>query len=168
LEVTSSDGACTLTVDLAIIVAPLFGVDWLKRFRSVVGYRLLFQEADGIAAVAGPTYPDVEFFSRDGERRGLARWARFSVIGRLVVADENGKELGAVDYGLRRDCLLCANGEEVGSIRRSISPGTPKFLPPSKSHLIDRFEYNYDCTASFDDRLLFTWLARQAVSKFDT
>jgi len=167
-EVASSDRSCTLTVDLAIILAPLFGVDWLKRLQSVVAYRLVFEEADSIVAVVVPTSPDVEFFSRDGEPKGQARWARFSVIGRLVVADENGKQLGAVDYGLRRDRLLSVGGQEVASIRRRIRPGTPKILPPSKSHLIDRFEYKYDSTTSFDARLLFTWLARQAVSKFDT
>lgn len=165
-EVAAPDGARALTVDLAILAAPLFGIDWLKRLQVVVGYRLVFKGADSTVAVTEPTCPKVEFLSHDGDPKGLAQLARFSALGRFVVADENGKDLGAVDYGLRRDRLLAAEGREVGSVKRCTLPGTPKLLP-SKIHLMDRFEYEYDCTALFDDRLLFTWLARQAVSKFD-
>jgi hypothetical protein len=167
-EVASPEGARALTVDLALIKAPLFGIDWLKRLQTVVAYRLVFPEANSIGAVVAPNSPTVEFFSRNGEPQGLARWARFSLIGRFVVADENGKEFGAVDYGPRRDRLLSPDGQELGSIRRRITPSTPKLLWPSQSHLADRFEYTTNCTTSFDDRLLLTWLASQAVSKFDT
>ena len=130
----------------------------LPHVKFVSGWLLTFKTSSNeLHALVHSRSLKMEFYSADGEPMGCVREARFSVIGKVVVENEAGKVIGWIKWGFRKDCLFSAEGHEIGSIKHASTKGLPVFLPPARTHLINRFELVHK-TPEFDDRLIYAWI----------
>ena len=157
-EVAEDGGSCQLTVALTRITERgFFGGECLS------GWGVEFESTnDHTIARFGMFDPwHINFYWKTGLPKGQVKEANFSLVSKSIVEDESGQVIGWIDYRLTRDRIVLANKRQIGFIKRLSTKGLPWALPPSKSHLIDRFEFVHARVPDCDDRLLYAFIARQ-------
>jgi hypothetical protein len=162
-EVSSADKKYSLVVDLKeekkILIKKI-------GFYQVPSLLLTFKtSSDCLLARIHMQTAKIEFFLPDSEPKGCAYESSWSLFGGADVKDEANLMLGSIKYGFKKDRFILDDERVAGFIVRT--PQKFGFVPSSKAHLMDRFEFINDST-DFDERLLYVWLCRRIFGERST
>jgi hypothetical protein len=163
-EAVSLSDDFSLKVQLYSEKKPLFaGVS------RVSGWLLTFDApTESLQALVHQNNLTVDFYSLKGEPKGRVREAAISLAGKSIVENEVKQVVGWINWGLQKDFFYSEENSEIGFVKRASTKGLPMFLPPSKGHLVNRFELFHELTRKFDNRLIYAWICRKIWQEHDS
>ena len=110
----------------------------------------------------------VDFYTRNGEKKGQTREVSFSIGGKSVVETETKRVVGSIKWGILKDRLFSAQGREIGFVKRAATKDLPLFLKPSQAYRVNRFDFFHELTQEFDYRLVYAWICREFAREHDS